>query len=233
MAATGGKYPFDQANALAGPARTVWALPTVTAPTDLYDIISGVADAQGEYPLATGWNDFGLSADAPTYSHGKDTSGLEYQQPTGVLFEQITDIARQFTAQVAEISPESLAIIENIPQSAIETIAAGPGQAPQKKIPFGLYSQLQSYRIAMISYRPDGAGSVVEPAPSGITRPTAVALVLPVCRLSADESSLDFERGTPTNAAVTFRAFKDTTQAAGEEHGYWVIEEPATIAAVV
>lgn len=232
MAATGGKTPYDQANALAGPARTVWAELSVTAPEDLYDIIPGVADEDGEYPVLTGWNDFGLAADAPTYSHGKDTTGLEYQQPTGVLFEQITDITRTFTAQVAEISAEAMAIVENTPQTDIEPIAAAPGQAPQKKVPFGLYSQLIGYRIGMISYRPDGAGSVTEPV-TGLIRPCAVALVLPICRLSTDESSLDFERGTPTNAAVTFRAFKDTAQPAGAEHGYWVIEQPATIAAIV
>lgn len=227
MAATGGRTPFDQNQALTGPARVVYGSDVTVVGSDLWSIVAAKNTA-GEYPLAVGWKDLGLAADAPSYTHSKETTGIEYQQPTSALFEQISNITRTFTAQVAEISPENVVIIENT-QAPVETIVAAANKSAQKKVSFGLYDEFITRPIALISFRP-GAASVIEP--DGKRRPPAVALVLPVCRLSAEDSELSFERGTPVNAAVTFTVFRDPTQPAGEEHGYWIFEQPGTILAV-
>ena len=229
MAATGGRIPFDAANALTGPARVLYAPLTVTAPTDVYDIISGVADSNGEYPAQTGWVDFGLAADAPSYSHSRETEGIDYEHASG-LFEKISEISRSFTAQVAEISPENLKILENAPE--ITTIAASANQAAQKKVPFGFYTSLAQYRIAMIAFRPDGAGTITEPVASPVdTRPPLVALVLPKCQLAAEDTELEFSREDPVNAEIQFTAQADQSLGAGKEHGFWIVEQPGTIAA--
>lgn len=226
----GGRTPYTKANAAAGPARTLWAETTVAVPTDFYDVLPGVADAQGEYPALTGWNDFGLAADAPSYTHDKDTEGLEYQQTPGVLFEQISEITRSFTAQVAEISPENLKIIENA--DAIEAIAAAANQAAQKKVAFGLYENFKQYRIAMVMYRPTGAGVVTEPAGSPVdTRPPGIMLVLPLCSLAAEGTDIEVDRSDPVNAEVQFTVFPEPTLGTNEEHGFWVLEEPGAILA--
>jgi len=230
MPATGGRMPFDASGALAGPARTVFADPAdvATSPVDLWEIITPIADAEGEYPVLTGWKDFGLAADAPTYTHAKETEGLEYQQSRGVLFEQISNIARSFTAQIAQIDPDNMVIVENA--QAVETIAASAGKSALKKVPFGIYEEFKTLRIALISYRPSGTPLVTEPAPSARTRPAAVALVLPLCVLAAEDSEFEFDAGNPVNAPITFTVLRDDTQTAGEEHGYWVFEQPGVIA---
>lgn len=233
MAVTGGRTPYDKTNAAAGPARVLWADPAdvdIADVDDLYSIVPGVADANGEYPAVAGWNDFGLAADAPSYTHDKDTEGLEYQQTAGVLFEQISEITRSFTAQIAEISPENLKIIENA--DTIETIAAAANKAAQKKVAFGLYENFKQYRIAMVMYRPTGAGTITEPAPSGRTRPPAVALVLPLVSLAAEGTDVEVDRSDPVNAEVEFTVFPEPTLGSNEEHGFWVFEQSGVISAV-
>lgn len=226
MSLGGGRVPYDPATALAGPARTLYAPITAAVPVDLYDIVPGVA-ASGEYPAVGDWEDFGLAADAPTYNHSRETEGLEYEQPHGVLFEQLSEISRTFTAQIAGISPENMKIVENT-ASAIETIAAAAGQAAQKKVPFGNYSSLTAYRVAMVAFRPDGSTTVTEPG--GATRPAAVALVLPRVVLGAEDSEFSVGSGEPVNAPITFNVIDEDTLDGGEEHGFWVFEQEGTIA---
>lgn len=231
MAASGGRTPWDATQASVGPARVVYTDDTsVAVPVDAWDIVAPVANGSGEYPLQTGWKDFGLAADAPSYTHSKDSAGLEYEQPVQALFEQITSITRKFVAQVAEISPENMKIVENT-SSAIETIAAATGASAQKKVPFGLYPGLKRRRIAMISYRPEGSAIVTEGA-GGPTRPPAIVLVLPQVALSTEDSEFSFKKGEPTNGAISFTCFPEDTLDAGEEHGFWIFEQAGVIAIV-
>lgn len=226
MALGGGRTPYDPAGALTGPARVLYAPLSVAVPGDLWDIIPAENTA-GEYPAETGWIDFGLAADAPVYNHSKEVEGLEYQQPSSVLFEQISNITRTFQAQIGQIDPDNMRIVENT-QSADEAIAAAAGKSALTQVRFGLYDEFITYRIAMISYRPSGSAVVTEG--DGTVRPPAVALILPACRLSAEDSEFTFERGTPVNAAIQFTVFPEETLDAGEEHGYWSFETPGTIA---
>lgn len=225
MALGGGRTPYDPAGALTGPARVLYAPLSVAVPGDLWDIIPAENTA-GEYPAATGWIDFGLAADAPVYNHSKEVEGLEYQQPSSVLFEQISNITRTFQAQIGQIDPDNMRIVENT-QSVDEAIAAASGKSALTQVRFGLYDEFITYRIAMISYRPSGSAVVTES--DGTVRPPAVALILPACRLSAEDSEFTFERGTPVNAAIQFTVFPEETLDAGEEHGYWSFETAGTI----
>lgn len=225
MALGGGRTPYDPAGALTGPARVLYAPLSVAVPGDLWDIIPAENTA-GEYPAQTGWIDFGLAADAPVYNHSKEVEGLEYQQPSSVLFEQISNITRTFQAQIGQIDPDNMRIVENT-QSVDEAIAAASGKSALTQVRFGLYDEFITYRIAMISYRPSGSAVVTES--DGTVRPPAVALILPACRLSAEDSEFTFERGTPVNAAIQFTVFPEETLDAGEEHGYWSFETAGTI----
>lgn len=229
--ATGGRTPYDSTGALSGPARVLYADPAVitTTPGDIWDIVPAIANSSGEYPPVTGWNDFGLSAAAPEYTHSKTAAGLTYQQPHGTLFEQISDITRTFTAQIGQIDQDNLQIVENT-NLGVTAIAASTGQSALKKVKIGLYSAFKSVRIAMISFRPSGSTVVVEPSPSPIgSRPAAVALVLPLVVLTAEDSTFAFDAGNPVNAAIKFTVLPDQTQGAGAEHGYWIFETPGTI----
>lgn len=236
MARTGGRTPWDQANAATGPARVLWAPTTVAVPTAPVDVIQQVADASGEYPAKTGWIDFGLAADAPSYSTSRDTGGLEYQQPAQELFKIVQSLERQFTAQIAEIDQENLKIIENTSLTAAVAASAasaaiGVKSAAHTKIFTGLYTDLTQVRIAMISYRPVGAAVVTEPGPPVVTRPPAIMRVIPLCVLSGDSSDFEFSRGDATNVSVTFDVVPDPSAGAGKEHGFWALETPGSILA--
>lgn len=224
MAMHGGKTPWDEAGALTGPARCLYAPVATAVPVDLWDIVPAEADVNGEYLAKTGWFDFGLAADAPTYNHSRDSEGLEYQQPSGALFTVITEVVRELTVQVAHIDEKTLEIIENA--GAASTIAAASNESAQKKVSVGLYDSVPVWRVCLISFRPSGAASVTEAA---TTRPPAVARIIPRAVITADETEMSFERGEPVNASVTFVAESEPTAPAGGEHGFWIVEQAGSI----
>lgn len=227
----GGRTPFDEEGALTGPARVLYAPTTVAAPADPYDVIPGVADASGEYPAETGWEDFGLAVDAPTYTHGRESEGLEYQQPSGALFQAITAVNRNMTVNVGHIDKKTLQVIENAAAAITVGASAGEG-AGFDKLAVGLYSSAPQWRVALVSFRPTGSGTVIEPAPSPVgSRPPFAMRVIPRATITADDTEMSFERGTPTGAEVTFTAESEPTAPAGGEHGYWFLEKTGTIAA--
>ena len=226
----GGRTPYDEAGALTGPARILFAPTTVALPGDIWDVVPAVADVDGEYPAEVGWEDFGLTSDATTTSHSRDSAGLEYQQPVAALFQAITSIARSITVPVGHIDERTLQIMENA--SAAATIAASAGQSALKKVNVGNYSSVPQWRVVMIAYRPNGAGSVIEPAPSPVgTRPPLVARVIPRCTIASDATELAVGRGDPAGMPITFTAESEPTAVSGAEHGYWILEQPGTIAA--
>lgn len=229
MSMHGGRTPYDEAGALSGPARILFAPTTVAVPTDIFAVVPAVADVDGEYPALTGWEDFGLTADATTTSHARDSSGLEYQQPVAALFQAITSITRQITVPVAHIDERTLQIMENA--SAATTIAAAAGKSSQKKINVGNYSSVPQWRVVMIAYRPNGAGTVTEPAPSPVgTRPPLVARVIPRCTIASDSTELSIGRGDPSSMPIVFTAESEPTAPSGGEHGYWITEDAGVIA---
>ena len=229
MAMHGGRTPYDEAGALTGPARVLYAPLATAVPVDIWDIIPAVADVNGEYPAKTGWFDFGLAADAPSYSHSRESEGLEYEQPSGALFQAISEVERQLTVQIAHIDEVTLQIIEN--SGAATTIAAAATESAQKKVNVGLYSDVPVWRVALVSFRPSGANVVTEPVASPVdTRPGLVARVIPRAVITADETEMEFTRGEPTNAEVVFVAQSEPTAPAGGEHGYWIVEQAGTIA---
>lgn len=234
MARTGGRFPWDKLLAVTGPARVLWAEATVTTPANLNAVIQQVANASGEYPVKTGWNDFGLAAEAPSYSRNLDTEALDYEQ-VNALFEEVSEITRQFTAQISELDSEALKIIENT-QTTTAVAASSAGAADGVRNPAGtlvhagLFTTLRQYRMAWIFTRPSGSGAnVVEPGPPVVTRPAFVARIFPLVQISADEAEFEAAKGEPVNIECAFDVVADTTLAAGKEHGYWAIETPSTI----
>jgi hypothetical protein len=214
----------------------LWALPSVALPASPVEVVQQVADAQGEYPAKTGWNDLGLAADAPSYTHDKDTEGLEYEQPSGLLFEEITEITREITLQIAELDLDNLKLIENSELSTAVAASAGAAAAAAKTSAYqlvhaGLYSSFREFRIALISYRPTGAGVVTEPGPPIVSRPPAVCRIIPLASMAAEDTELEFEKGEPVNGEVTLTIKPDPAAGAKKEHGYWAIETPGAIAA--
>lgn len=224
MAMHGGKTPYDEAGALTGPARILYAPIATAVPTDIWDVIPAI-NTSGEYAAKTGWFDFGLAADAPQYTASRESTGLEYQQPSGSLFQAISSITRSITVQVAHIDEKTLQIIENA--ATASTIAAAANESALKKVNTGLYSSVPQWRICMIAFRPSGAGTVTEP--DATTRPPLVARIIPRATITSDDTTVEISKGDPTNTSVTFIAESEPTAAAGAEHGYWIVEQTGTI----
>jgi len=229
MAMAGGRNPIEVLEALAGPAwlliRDLATSPVV--PADPAAVVSPVADVAGEYAAVTPWRYTGLSADDFAFETGREVSGLEYSGK-GELFKRVTSVSYQVTAQLAGIAQLNLALIANSQSTA--TIASVAGKPAYKRVGLGNYSDFKRYQIALVADRPSGAGVIVEPAPSGRSRPPSVIIIGNNVSLTDDESELEFSSDDPVNAEVTFSFAPLTGSALGREYGDVYEETPGTIA---
>lgn len=234
MALTGGRHPYEPTDPLIGPFNVLIADPAevdIADVTDLYSIVSGIRDGSGIYQPATGWTYGGLATDAHEYDHGRETAGIEYDNVSGVLYEQISKITRDVTVNFGSINNFTLGIMENTTNNT--TIAAATNKAQQTKVGFGIYDSLLEYRVALVGYRPDStAVGLMREGASGPYRPAMFATVFPLVRLSTDSTKLSFKKGAPVSGAVKFSSVVEPTLAAGLEHGFHVYETPGTTIAI-
>lgn len=227
MALTGFPFPYDVDNLLAGAVRILYADPaTVPIPDSIADVI----DMETPYASQTGWTDLGATRDSFTYNRGFATEGLEIQQATGVIFEEVTDVTRTLACSVAEFNEDTLAIIEGADESAKAVVAAAAGASAQTSVKFGAFSTLKRYRFAFIARRNVASGIVEES--NGDERGRFVMGVANSAQMSADDASIEMAKGNLTAAAVTFAMFPDSTVAlANQAYGAWFFEDAGTIAA--
>ena len=229
MALSGFPFPYDINNLLGGAVRIQFAVADggtpVAVPTNQADMFAMVSP----YAAQTGWVDLGATSEAFTYSRGFETEGWEIQQTAGNVIEEITGLSRTIEIPFAEFKPEHLAMIEGAPSTNITTIAAAAGKSSQKKITFGSFKSLNRYRFAFTSQRSIQSGVVTEPG--AVTRGRFFTGVLFSAQIAADEVSFDQEKGTLTGVGVTFTAFPESGQPAGQEWGAWYDEQSGTIAA--
>jgi hypothetical protein len=221
---------FDPLDVATGPGRFLIAPNTAPVPTDPYGAMSATGNAQGFYPAIAPWRDTGLSVDAPSYTHAKESEGLEFQQVKGTLFDRITEVTRTITAQVSGINASNLSLIENVPPANVTEIVASAGKPAATKVEFGRYSRLLSYRGILMFERADDTAPVTEPG--GKTRPPALYLILPLMQLSADEDAeFEIASGEAVNVAVSFKVLPTPGSARGKDHGMWYLEKPGTFVA--
>lgn len=222
MPAVTGAFPYNVDNLLGGAVRILYAPTTVAIPDSIDDVIAMVSP----YAPKTGWIDFGATKEAFSYSRSFDTAGYEIQQVPGAILEDITDLTRQVSVSVAELTPETLAIIE---QGTIATdVAAAAGIGAQDVVKFGSFLSVDQYRIAFISRRHKGSGLVTEPDGT-TTRGRFVMGVGYRCQMTADEVSLEGTKGELSAAALTFKFFPESGQTYGQEFGAWFMEAAGTI----
>lgn len=234
MAYTGYPFPYNISNLLVGAVRILYAPVSVALPTKISDVI----DPETPYAAKTGWLEIGATTDSFTYTRGFDTEGLEIEQTAGVLFEEITDITRTIELAMAELTADTLKLIEGS-ASTIATIAATAGGAPvgtrspaQKKISFGSFSTLDRYRFAFIARRNKASGIVTEAGAGTPTRGRFVMGCAYQAQMAADDAELEFAKGNLTSAGITFTMFPDdSVTLADDNYGAWFFEEPGVITA--
>ena len=228
MAVKQGAFPYDIDNLLGGAVRILFADPDDVGdpgiPGDISDIVAMV------YPYAaeTGWTDLGATKESFTYTRSFDTEGWEIQQEQGNVIEEVTSIERTIELSVAEFRPETLALVENAPSTAITAITAGANKGAQDAIGFGGFQSPKRYRFAFISRRSTASGVVTEPG--GRVRGRFFAGVLYQSQIAADDMSIEQSKGALTAGGVTFTSFPDADAPAEEEYGSWFDEHAGTIA---
>jgi hypothetical protein len=214
--------PYDLAKTVVGAVRILWAPITQTLPTKVQDVHAMTST----YAAAGTWKDFGAQKSVPQYNRDINVQGNQIQQETGDVFEEVTEVKRSFRVPVAEITPETLQIIENAP--SVDTIAAASGAGSQKGLAVGSFTDLNQYRIYFVGRRKAPYGAVTEPG--GLKRGPFVGYVGYRASLSADAVNIDFEKGNLAEAVVTFDFFPEPGQPSGQEYGKWLFEDaPQTI----
>jgi hypothetical protein len=163
-----------------------------------------------------------------SYERGIEVAELKVEQDTGVVFTSITDVPRKLTVQIAEWDWDKAAIFE---QGEVDTVNAGSGRSPQKRVDFGNIESLVRYSVAMLGVREVGQGSDITDE-DGDVRGEAFAVVLHSATLDAAAASFELQRGQLANIPLVFNALPhpdiDDSRAA---RGCWLFENgPATIA---
>jgi hypothetical protein len=220
MATVTGPFPYDIDNLLGGAVRVLYAPITQALPADISDVIAMTTP----YAAQTGWVDFGATKESFTYTRGFDTEGFEIQQVPGAILEDITDLSRTISVSVAELRPELLAVIE---QGTIEAdVAAAGGAGAQDIVKFGAFNSVTQYRIAWVSRRHQGSGTVQESAgPPPVVRGRFFMGVGYRCQITADEIEFEGAKGELTGLGLSFKLFPEPGQTYGEEYGLWASEQ--------
>lgn len=216
-------YPNTVANLLDGPVRALWAPASVVLPDDISDIISMVYP----YTPKTNWTDFGATTDASSYSRDMSSEDYQIEQETGAVFSKVTEVTRQFTLPVAEITADTMQMLEEGGVKAAVAAAAGVGA--QTRVGFGGISSLTRYRMAFIAQRDPGFGTVVN-EPGGRVRGPFIGLVGYQVSLAATGSSLDIAKGALSSREVTFTLYPDASVASTKDNtGCFLFEAGGTI----
>jgi len=218
MAQVTGAFPYDIDNLLGGAVRVLFAPVTAPLPDDIADVI----DMATPYAAKSPWKDFGATKEAFTYTRGFDTEGLEIQQVPGAILEDITDLSRTITVSVAELRPELLAMIE---QGTVGTdVAATTASGAQSIVRFGAFNSITQYRIAWVSRRHQGSGTVAESG--SVTRGRFFMGVGYRCQITADEIEYEGAKGELLGLSLSFKLFPEPGQVFGQEYGLWASEQP-------
>lgn len=227
MALKAGAFPYDIDNLLGGAVRILYADAAGAGAADIPVGIQDVIDMAYPYAAAADWTDLGATKESFTYTRGFETAGWEIQQEQGNVIEEITNLSRTIEVSYAEFNAANLAMIEGGGVSG--TVTAAAGHVAQDRLGFGAFESLNRYRFAFISRRSKASGVVIEPGAGARERGRFFMGVVYSAQLSADDVSVEQAKGELTASGVTFTAFPEAGEDAGEDWGAWYDEQPGTI----
>ena len=225
MALVKGTFPYDLTNLLGGRVRVLISK-IDTAPVAIPVKINDIIKLSSPYEAAAKWTDVGAARDAASYSRGFSSEGWEIQQVNSAVLEDITGTARSVSLSLGEVRQDLLELLEQSPGA--ETIAKGVGQSPQKAVPFGNFTDLTRWRVAFIAQRKQKSGIVKEKT-GGKERGRFVAITINEATISADETGIEFDKGSMSHVPLTFNAFAAAGEEEGEEFGRWILEEAGEV----
>ncbi len=216
-------FPNTVANLLDGPVRALWAPITASRPANISDIITMVTP----YTPKTNWTDFGATTDAAGYSRDLTAEDYNIEQETGAVFSRITEVNRTFTLPIAEITADTMQMLEE--GGAKTAVAAATNVGAQTRVGFGSIPSLTHYRVAFIAVRDSGFGGTVT-EPGGTKRGPFVALVGYNCTIAAEGSGMEIAKGTLASRDVTFTMYPEAgITNSNENTGCFLFEATGTI----
>lgn len=229
-----GFFKYDLTKMIGSAARVLYApssytLPvTAGAPTlKINDIINLTAAL--DYTPKTPWVDFGAAREGQgaQYERSITTQDWNIEQSTGAIATDVTDVPRNITVPMGQISDTGVTILEAAPAS--RAIASASGQSAQTAVDFGSFESLPRYRICLLGMRRAGMGADVT-EPDSTKRGAFVAVVLFSASISANATQYELQKGQLANVAVEMEAFPETTITdSRRDRGTWLFETAGTI----
>lgn len=220
-------FHYDLNKLLQGRVNFYIAPHTVALPTRIADVVAQVG-VSGEYAPVGDWEYGGATAAPSTYTTGKTTAGVDIQQTSSVLLEEIDEVTRTIAVPMAEITPELFQRLEEGP--SIDTITAAANKSAEKQVPFGSITEFTAYRLALIARFKEEQVPVEEPG--GVTRGAMVGFIAYRATMAAENTQVQFGENELVSVPMTFNILNDSAVTAeGEESGIWVFEQSGTIAA--
>ena len=212
-------FPYSLNDIALGPARLLYAPSTVAVPTKLSNLFLQKAP----YTPATGWLDGGATTGPSVIGRSFSTSGINIEQTSSTILDEITDVARTATIPVGELTSDILAILEQ--SGGVTTVAAGTGvDLGQTKVPFGSIVDLGVYRIALVYRFKKSQGAVVEPT-TLLQRGRIAAWVGYSAKLTADNVQISIGENAIVGGSLAFKLEDESTVTAeGTEQGFWIYE---------
>jgi hypothetical protein len=174
------------------------------------------------YTPATGWVDVGGTSSPPLYSRDLKVNEWKIQQKLASVLNIPQEVVRTIKIPAAEFArADLLGLFENGPAEIAITASSGAWR-PQNQQPFGQFTDLNQYRVAIAAFQPLGAGTVNEGA--GATRPLLVTQVFYRCSIYAENVQVKYGIGEMVTADVTLRLYAEPGQPQNSEYGCYFFE---------
>ena len=226
-------FEVNKANLVNGQARVLFSQLSNGALTDQPVPTAGIqtifAMETPYAPVATSgfspWVDLGGTSAPPEDGRNLTINEWKVQQQYTALLMVPGEIDHTIKIPAIEMArADILGMFENGP--AEQAIVAGSHFSAQQLQPFGQFTDLLQYRVAIASFMPLVAGTVTEP--SG-TRPRLFVKFFNRCSISAENVPLNWQIGEPLHADITLKCYIEPNQNQNAEYGGYLIEAVGTL----
>ena len=229
-------FTFDATNFVNGTVRVLFSklnngtLTDQPVPSD----ISKVFAMKSPYSpvttpsTASPWVDIGATTAPCVYDRGLTVNEWKIEQRLTAVLLVPQEVIRTIKVPAAEFArADLLGLFENGP--AQNAITPTTGVSAQEQQPFGQFTDLTQYRVALAAFQPLEAGTVYESA-GGPSRPRLMVQTFYRCSISAENVSVTYGKGDMVSADLTLRTYPEPGQAQNAEGGTYWFEAAGTIA---
>lgn len=178
----------------------------------------------GDYAPKTNWTDIGSAREGQGSNYGRNITASEWrlEQSTAMVAQDITDVPRTLTVQIAEMNPANLKLFEDAPGT--RAIAAAAGTPAQTAVDFGSIESLSHYTVALLGQFRKGVGKDVTEA-DGTVRGAFLAVVLFSATISPTNTTFELQKGQLANVSLEFTGYPHQSVTDGTRAvGAWIQE---------